>query len=264
VKSSINITEKGRITMMTRKEMIHIVQSQLAIDLNCTMDDLNREKDSVIFVDAKENPGRRPYPRKERYFEILSMGKSIVVSATPERLAIAKTQMQGKDRDTIFSLPFIRDLYLNFLPDLDKIKTMSPPDHFSYEVVEKDEVAKLLGLEGFDNAIISDKNHPYHTVLVVLAKKNGKTVGMAGACNVCTKMWQIGIEVLPGYRHLGLATYLVNSLTFEILERGCVPVYDVISSNIASQRVAYRVGYYPAFVTDWRCNFKDFETLSNI
>ncbi|HEY2495263.1 MAG TPA: GNAT family N-acetyltransferase [Paenibacillus sp.] len=250
--------------MMTRKEMIHIVQSQLAIDLNCTMDDLNREKDSVIFVDAKENPGRRPYPRKERYFEILSMGKSIVVSATPERLAIAKTQMQGKDRDTIFSLPFIRDLYLNFLPDLDKIKTMSPPDHFSYEVVEKDEVAKLLGLEGFDNAIISDKNHPYHTVLVVLAKKNGKTVGMAGACNVCTKMWQIGIEVLPGYRHLGLATYLVNSLTFEILERGCVPVYDVISSNIASQRVAYRVGYYPAFVTDWRCNFKDFETLSNI
>lgn len=51
---------------MTQKEMIHIVQSQLAIDLNCTIDDLNREKDSVIFVDAKENPGRRPFPRKRR------------------------------------------------------------------------------------------------------------------------------------------------------------------------------------------------------
>ncbi|WP_374017988.1 hypothetical protein ABU162_28570 [Paenibacillus thiaminolyticus] len=74
------------------------------------------------------------------------MGKSIVVSATPERLSIAQKQMQGKDRDTIFSLPFIRGL------------------------VEKDEG-------------------------------------------------------------------------------------DVISSNIASQRVAYRVGYYPAFVTDWRCDF---------
>lgn len=81
--------------------------------------------------------------------------------------------------------------------------------------------------------------------------------------NVSTKMWQIGIEVPPEYRHLGLATNLVNSLTFEVLNRGCVPTYDVISSNIASQRVAYRVGYYPAFVTDWRCNFKDFETLSN-
>ncbi|VTR42098.1 Uncharacterised protein [Actinobacillus pleuropneumoniae] len=69
--------------MMTHKEMIHIVQTQLAIDLNCTVDDLNGEKDRVIFVDARENPGRRPYPRKERYFEMLSMGKSIVVSATP-------------------------------------------------------------------------------------------------------------------------------------------------------------------------------------
>jgi GNAT superfamily N-acetyltransferase len=247
------------MSMMTHKEMIHIVQSQLAIDLNCTIDDLNGDKDSVIFVNAKENPGRRPYPRKERYFEILSMGKSIVVSATLERLSIAKTHMQGKDRDTIFSLPFIRGLYLHFLPDLEKIKPMSPPDHFLFEVVEKDDVPKLLGTEGLDNAIISDKNHPYQTVLVVVAKKDGKFVGMAGACNVCEKMWQIGIEVLPGYRHLGLATYLVNRLTFEVLDRGRVPTYDVISSNIASQRVAYRVGYYPAFVTDWRCNFKDFE-----
>ncbi|MDR9856458.1 GNAT family N-acetyltransferase [Paenibacillus sp. VCA1] len=246
--------------MLTSKEMIHIVQSQLAIDLNCTIDDLNGEKDSIVFVDAKENPGRRPYPRKERYFEILSMGKSIVVTATPERLAIAKTHMQGKDRDTIFSLPFIKGLYLHFLPDLEKIKPMTPPDGFSYEVVEKDEVYKLLGLEGFENAIISDMNHPYQTVLVVLAKQNDKVVGLAGASNVSAKMWQMGIDVLPEYRHLGLATYLVNRLTFEILNRGCVPTYDVISSNIASQRVAYRVGYYPAFVTDWRCDFRDYES----
>ncbi|EFM12275.1 hypothetical protein PaecuDRAFT_0955 [Paenibacillus curdlanolyticus YK9] len=33
---------------MTQKEMLFIVQSQLAIDLNCTVDDLNRDKDSMI------------------------------------------------------------------------------------------------------------------------------------------------------------------------------------------------------------------------
>ncbi|WP_246239238.1 hypothetical protein [Paenibacillus anseongensis] len=93
--------------IMTQKEMMFIVQSQLAIDLNCSIDDLNGEKDSIIFVEAKENPGRRPFPRKARYFEILSMGKSIVVSATPERLLIAKEQMQGKSRDAVFSLPFL-------------------------------------------------------------------------------------------------------------------------------------------------------------
>ncbi|GAA0841694.1 GNAT family N-acetyltransferase [Paenibacillus glucanolyticus] len=249
--------------MMTQTEMLHIVQTQLAIDLNCTVDELNGEKDSVIFVDAKENPGRRPYPRKERYFEILSMGKSIVVSATPERLEIAKAHMHGKDRDAIFSLPFIRGLYLHFLPDLERIKPVSPPAGFSYEVAEKNEIANFMGIKGLENAIISDANLPIQTVLVVVAKQNGKVVGLAGACNACAKMWQIGIEVLPEYRHLGLASYLVSSLTFEILNRGCVPTYDVISSHIASQRVAYRVGYYPAFVTDWRVDFKDYETGAN-
>jgi hypothetical protein len=78
---------------MTNREMLTIVQSQLAIDLNCTIDDLNGEKDSFIFVDAKDNPGRRPFRRGKQFFEMLTMGKSIVVSATPARLKYAKEQL---------------------------------------------------------------------------------------------------------------------------------------------------------------------------
>lgn len=248
--------------MITHDEMMNLVQSQLAIDLNCTVDDLNKEKDSIIYVPAKENPGRRPFQRNERYFEILSMGKSIVVSATPERLAIAKEYMGGKDRDTIFASPFIRGLKLNFLPDLRKIQPISSPVHFTYEVVEENEIYKVLDLDGFDkfdNAMISDRNS-YQTVLIVLARENGKVVGMSGASNVSSKLWQIGIDILAEYRNQGLAAYLVNRLTIEILNRGFVPLYNVNSSNIASQRVAYRAGYYPAFVNDWRCDFRDYET----
>jgi GNAT superfamily N-acetyltransferase len=247
--------------IMTQKEMLYIVQSQLAIDLNCTIDDLNGEKDCIIFVEAKENPGRRPVRRNARYFEIVSMGKSIVVSATPERLLIAKTQMQGKDRDTVFSLPFIRGLYLHFLPDLKRIKPMSPPGNFSFVLIEQDEVVNLLDVTRFNNAIIYDMNHPWQTDLAVLAKKDGGIVGAAGASKTCAKLWQIGIDVLPEYRNLGLASYLVNRLTFEILERGDVPSYDVIASNLASQRVAQRSGYFPAWVSDWRCNFEGLEAL---
>lgn len=116
--------------IMTQKQMLNIVQTQLAIDLNCSIDDLNGEKDNIIFVEAKENPGRRPFPRKERFFEIVSMGNSIVVSATPERLSIAKSQMLGKDR--VFSLPFIRGLYLHLLPDIKRIKLLSAPNLFSF------------------------------------------------------------------------------------------------------------------------------------
>ena len=247
--------------MMTQKEMLHIVQYQLAIDLNCTIDDLNGEKDSIIFIEAKENRGRRPFRRNVSHFDILSMGKSIVVSATPERLSIAKTQMQGKDRDIVFSLPFIRGLTLHYLPDLKIIKPILPPVNFSFELVEQDEVFKLFEIEGFDNAIIYDTNFPRPTVLVMIAKQDGKIIGMAGASNDCAKMWQIGIDVLHEYRNFELATYLVNSLTFEILKRGYVPYYSTVSSNIASQRVAHRAGYYPAWVSDYRCNFEGLEAL---
>lgn len=245
--------------IMTQNELLFIVQSQLAIDLNCSIDDLNGEKDSIIFVEAKENPGCRPFPRKARYFEILSMGKSIVVSATPERLLIAKTQMQGKNRDAIFSLPFIRGLYLHFLPDIKRIKPVSPPKFFSFELIRQEEVVSLLDDTRFNEAIIYDTNLPWQTDLAVLAKQGGEIVGVAGASKTCAKLWQIGIEVLPKYRNLGLASYLVNRLTFEILERGEISGYDVIASNLASQRVAHRLGYYPAWVTDWRCNFEGLE-----
>jgi len=239
--------------------MLFIVQTQLAIDLNCTIDDLNSETDSIIFVEAKENPGRRPFPRKARYFEIVSMGKSIVVSATPERLLIAKTQMQGKNRDTVFSLPFIRGLYLHFLPDVERIKPQSPPNHFSFELITREEMESLFEVTRFNEAVIYDTNLPWQTDLAVAAKHDGEIVGVAGASKTCAKLWQIGIEVLPRYRNLGLASYLVNRLTFEILERGEIPSYDVIASNIASQRVAYRLGYFPAWVSDWRCNFEGLE-----
>ena len=64
-------------------------------------------------------------------------------------------------------------------------------------------------------------------------------------------MWQIGMDILPEYRNNGLAAYLVNWLTLEILNREVVPYYGTASSNIASQRVAHRAGYLPA----WMCAY---------
>ena len=64
--------------MMKLSEMLHIVQSQLAVDLNCAPDDLNGEKDSFVFAVAQDNPSRRLFPRSEQHFEMLSMEKSSV------------------------------------------------------------------------------------------------------------------------------------------------------------------------------------------
>jgi predicted GNAT family acetyltransferase len=65
-------------------------------------------------------------------------------------------------------------------------------------------------------------------------------------------MWQVGIDVLADHRRIGLATALIGKLTNDILKRGKVPYYGTASSNIASQMVAVRAGYKPA----WFCAYR--------
>ena len=246
---------------MTKHEMMSIVQSQLAIDLNCTTDDLNGEKDSLIFSEIRNNPGRRPLPRGEQHFEMLSMGKAIVISATPVILNLVKPLLIGKERDEAFEMPFVYGHSLFYLPDLDLINPLAAPTGFSYDMVEADDIPALYQFEGFHHAIQYDSNHPRPDVLVTLAKKDGKIAGIAGASFDCAKMWQIGMDVLPEYRNKGIAVYLVNWLTLEIMKRGMVPYYGTASSNIASQRVAHRAGYYPAWMCAYKGKFDGFELL---
>lgn len=246
---------------MTKHEMLHIVESQLATDLNCTPDDLNGEKDSFVFTEARNNPGRRPFPRGEQHFDMLSMGKSIVVSATPDILAIAKPEFCGKSRDEAFSMPFVYGHSLHYLPDLDNIKPIAPPEGFTFEMVEQKDIPALYQFEGFDHAMFYDVNHPRPDALVFIAKKAGHIIGMAGASNDCKRMWQVGMDVLPEFRGFGLGSYLVNHLTIEIQGRGYVPYYGTSSANIASQRVAHRAGYYPAWINVYQGIFDGYELL---
>jgi len=190
---------------------------------------------------------------------MLSMGKPIIVSASLDVLNIVKPLLDGKDRDEAFSMPFVYGHSLYYLPDLARIKPIVSPDGFVYEMVEQRDIPALYQFEGFHNAVQYDVNHPRPDVLATLAKKDGHIIGMAGASNDCAMMWQVGMDVLPEYRNFGLAAYLVSWLTFEILKRGYVPYYGTASSNIASQRVAHRVGYYPAWVCAYKGKFDGLE-----
>jgi len=238
---------------MTSVEMLKIVQSQLALDLNCTVDDINGTKDGFVFTELCDIPGRRPFPRNDTYFEMLSMGKSIIVTASPNNLESLKELVNNKDRDEAFSacMPFVQGFGLYYLPDLTCIKPLTAPVGYEYEVVEQKNIHALYKLTGFQNAIQYDVNCPRPDALVKLAKKDGHVIGMAGASIDCAKMWQVGMDVLPDHRGHGLAAYLVNWLTLEILNRGYVPYYGTALSNIASQRVAHRAGYAPAWVNTY-------------
>ena len=155
---------------MTQHEMLMLVQAQLAIDLNCSVSDLNGKKDNLVFIEYEENQGRRPFPRSIQHFDMLSMGKSIIISATSDILRIVKPLLADADRDSAFSMPFVYGHSLYYLPDLDLFSPLSAPENFDYELIEQKYIPELYKLEGFQNAIQYDIAHPHPDILVASAK----------------------------------------------------------------------------------------------
>jgi len=239
--------------MITKLNFIEIARKQLAIDLNCSPSDFDR--DGFVFCEAKENKGRRPFPRGERHFEMYTMGKAIIVSATPDVLSYVKEQLDGKNCYEAFYMPFVIGQGICFLPD--KIAKLPFPDNIEISLVEQPDIPKLYSVEGFNNAIQYDENHPRPDVLAVTAKSGGEIVGMAGCSADCEMMWQIGIDVLPEHRGHGLASALTAMLADEILRRGKVPYYGTATNHIGSQRVAVRAGFIPAWMCVYRGRFDD-------
>ena len=244
----------------TKLDVLSIARTQLAIELNCSTDDFDR--DGFVFCESKNNPGRRPFPRGERHFEMLTMGKAIIISATSDILPYVKEQFNGKTCYEAFGMPFVNGQGLFFLPD--EIKTLPISDNIEISLIEQVDIPKLYSVEGFNNAIQYDENHPRPDVLAITAKQNDIIVGMAGCSADCEMMWQIGIDVLPEHRGQGLAAALTAMLAKEILQRGKVPYYSCATNHIASQRVAYRVGFKPAWMCVYRGVFDgEFTSITN-
>ena len=239
---------------MTTKKMLRIVKTQLATDLNCSPSDFNR--DGIVFCEAKENPGRRPFPRGERHIEMYTMGSAVIVSATPDILPYLREQLDGKNRDEAFDVPFIFGQGICHLPDIENIAPITAPDGVEIVTVAQPDISNLYVHKGFYFALWYEP-HIRPETLVTVAYVDGVVAGMAGASDDCEMMWQIGINVLPKYRKRGIAAALTNRLAMEVLERGKIPYYGAATSNIASQRVAHRAGFRPAWACIYRGRFDD-------
>ena len=231
--------------MINKKIMMDSVLNQLAIDYNCSIDDFL--KDGLIFTEARENEGRRPFPWVTPRLEMVTMGNGVVINASKDILPCIRKQLEGKTRFEAFCIPFVYSINPYYLPDIDNIAPMNKPEGFEYEMVEKQDIYKFYEINDFHYAIQYDVNSPRPEMLVVLAKYSNKIVGMAGASADCKTMWQIGVDVLQPFRGKGLATALVNMLTLEILKRGYIPYYSTDCSNVISQHVAVKAGYFPAW-----------------
>jgi len=134
--------------MIDKKTMMNHIYNQLAIDYNCSPDDFLR--DGLIFTEAKQSEGRRPYPWVTPRLEIISFGRGVVINATADILPLLRAQAEGMTRDEAFWAPFVYGPNLYFLPDVNRFTPMANPDGFVYECVEEHDIPKLYAFPGFD------------------------------------------------------------------------------------------------------------------
>lgn len=135
------------------------------------------------------------------------------------------------------------------MPDEKCEKVLSEPPGYTNRLLFGEEILSLRGTAGFDNSLSFDEKGHTSAKAVCIAEYSRKTAGIAGAAPTQTDgVWEIGIDVAPEFRKAGLGSYLVSSLTRELLARDIVPFYSASVTNIGSQMVANRSGYIPLWI----------------
>lgn len=118
-------------------------------------------------------------------------------------------------------------------------------DNFTIVRYSPEELEQFRGDERFADALGFFLEAP--DMLAVAAVKNGRILGMAGASADSPYLWQIGINVLPEARGQCIAAMLVSLLRNDVLAAGRLPFYGTSISHLASQRVALKAGFLPAW-----------------
>ena len=244
--------------MIFRNELIASAAAQLACDYCCNPEDfLSLENKATL---SQISSGRRRFREEADFFKAATMGYGTVISAASEMLEFAQDILGKCSGAEIFEQTKIGKINEQ-LAKYNKVIAFNsifylpstpyryvPKDGFCLKFYEEKEiVSELYPIKGFDNALMYNASKPRHDVLAVCALNGGQIVGMAGASNDSDRFWQIGIDVLPEYRGLGIATELVSALTQAVFMHGAVPYYGTWSGNIASQNTARRAGYYPVW-----------------
>lgn len=228
----------------------------LSIEYNCSPSDLTSSEN--ILTVSKLQEGRRFYSAEKYFFHMATMGGNAVITADEQLHDFLRGFMKDRPGHWLFELPNLLPLekelnrfgytltqtYHMFMPSHDVIPQKNYPVKWFYE----SEIHRFYGDERFPNAICCefDPNRPDR--IVVCAYDGDNIMGMAGCSEDAPHWQQIGIDVLPDYRSLGVGTYLVTLLKNEIIRRGDIPFYGTSLSNYHSWNIALNCGFRPAWL----------------
>ena len=241
--------------IFTNKLIKEIAMQQSAYDANCEAADFTR-RENVIAI-SKENPLARKYLKLPHVCNLISYGDNIVATISQEYRGIVEQYINKYAVEHCFETPnmhVLNDAFQQhgyrvcfmaeyFLPDLEALREL--PCEYELRVLTSEDFKELYKPE-WGNALCEKRKEL--DVLGVGAYDNGELIGLAACSADCDTMWQIGVDVIPGYRRKGIASAMTSKLALEILERDKVPFYCCAWSNVKSARNAIKSGFRPAWV----------------
>ncbi|MCL2513527.1 MAG: GNAT family N-acetyltransferase [Oscillospiraceae bacterium] len=266
---------------MTNKEILRIAMEQHATDANCSPDDFTRNENVVVV--SKPNENARRYLNLPFFCDLIYYGDNIVASVDERIYDFVKNYIDAEHPHRCFETPKLHQLTEEFskygylpafqaeywLPDIDILNTLknrqSAGAGFMPAWQNRSDMAgrhkavpcemRIIEKSGFDglylpewgNALCEKRKHLDVLAIGAYENDNDKLIGLAGCSADCETMWQIGIDVLPGYRRQGVAAALTSYLAIEIINRGKAPFYCCAWSNIGSARNAIKSGFRPAW-----------------
>ena len=228
-----------------------ILAAQLADDYCCTVDQVQSPEN--VFTVISQRPGQRGFHVP---FRAACVDGKLLVAGSPEMAAWCREHYAQKEAAWFMEFSVLRALNERLNADGLRIATAHPfflpahpvqpcTDGLTITWYERAEIEQFRGDGRFGEAYAFLADVP--DVLGVSASVDGELAAMAGASLDSLRMWQIGINVLPAYQKRGLGWTLTALLAREVERRGALPFYGTSMSHIASQRVALRAGFVPAW-----------------
>ncbi|MBQ8821210.1 MAG: GNAT family N-acetyltransferase [Lachnospiraceae bacterium] len=233
------------------------LKTLLSLEYNCTPSDFDASENIITI--ARDIPGRRIYSPEKEFLSMVTLNRNVVITADERMHDWLKVWCADKPGFWLFEHEHLMELEAElqkygkrlqqshhmFLP---KQQVVEVRRDFEIRWFEQSQLAPLYGKPEFSNALCSCFKPERPDMLAVAAMDGEEIVGLAG-CSADTQLfWQIGIDVLPGYRGKGMGTKLVQLLKNETFRRGAIPFYGTSLSNLHSWNIAINAGFYPAWV----------------
>ena len=212
---------------MTNKDILDIAMRQSAADFCCSPEDFLKEEN--VIVRHKLTSAAKRYYSSPLPLMFISYGNNVVAAAEEKYLPLAEEYLASDRFYHLFETPAMNMLTKRF-----RLKTLTQKDFAG------------LYLPEWSNALCAERREL--DVMAVGAYDGERLIGLAGCSADADMMLQIGVDVLPEYRRLGVASAVTSRLAMLILGQGKVPFYCSAWSNIRSVRNAVKCGFIPAWV----------------